>query len=214
MKESAEGPRERRRTETVNSLVRAARIATAEHGLHGFTIEELCEQAGVSRRTFFNYFASKEDAILGIPLHRDDTALIEAFLAGGSDGGGISSHLLDDLAALTVARWRSMDIAPDTASELVAAVDREPRLLARILTLTNDGEREDADLVARREHLAPGDVRAEVAAITIGALCRAATSEYLATERAVAFEEIFTRRLDAARSLFATQIARPVEGPL
>ncbi len=37
----------------------------AHYGLNGFTIEQLCEDVGVSRRTFFNYFPSKEDAIIG-----------------------------------------------------------------------------------------------------------------------------------------------------
>ena len=47
-------------------MIVEARRATVEHGLHGFTLEQLCATVGVSRRTFFNHFASKEDVVLGI----------------------------------------------------------------------------------------------------------------------------------------------------
>lgn len=36
-----------------------------EGGLVAATVDAITEHAGVSRRTFFNYYASKEDAILG-----------------------------------------------------------------------------------------------------------------------------------------------------
>lgn len=35
-------------------------------GLASATIDRIAEKSGISRRTFFNYFPSKEDAILGI----------------------------------------------------------------------------------------------------------------------------------------------------
>lgn len=43
----------------------AAELAE-DNGLVAATVEAIAERAGVSRRTFFNYFASKEDAILGL----------------------------------------------------------------------------------------------------------------------------------------------------
>nr|WP_269328798.1 TetR/AcrR family transcriptional regulator [Kineosporia babensis] len=39
----------------------------AEHGIEHVTVEAISEAAGVSERTFFNYFATKDDAILGDP---------------------------------------------------------------------------------------------------------------------------------------------------
>ncbi|MFT4210912.1 MAG: helix-turn-helix domain-containing protein [Microbacterium sp.] len=210
--ESAEGSRARRRTETARTLIRLARAATAAHGLHGFTVEELCEQAGLSRRTFFNYFASKEDAVLGIPLHRGDEELTAAFVAGGTASGDISPTLLDDLAELALERWRTMDIAPDTARELFAAMHREPRLLGRMLDLGAQGEQDDARLIVQREGLEPGDLRAQVAALTVGALARAATGEYLHAEGAESFDVVFARHMRAARDLFATQAASLLEG--
>lgn len=205
--------RERRRTETVRTLVRLARAATADHGIHGFTVEELCERAGLSRRTFFNHFASKEDAVLGIPLHTDEEALTSAFVSRGGSDGRISPTLFDDLAELAVARWRTMDIAPDTAFDLFAAVEREPRLLARMLEHAEAATRADARLIEEREGLPAGDPRAHVAAAVIGALVRSATDEYLRSDRDEPFEHVFLRRIAAARDLFATQLPPNTEGP-
>ena len=100
---SADGLRERRRAETTRALIRAARRFTAEHGLAGFTVEELCSEAAVSRRTFFNYFASKDDAVLGMPLERSDAAAIARFVSRDADGPGLSPTLLTDLAVLAKA---------------------------------------------------------------------------------------------------------------
>jgi AcrR family transcriptional regulator len=204
--EIVESPRERRRLETERALARGARLLTAEVGLNGFTIEQVCEAAGVSRRTFFNYFASKEDAVLGIPAHRGDADAEAAFLAGGDPSAAdLSPTLLDDLAALAAVRWARMDVAPETAAELFAAVEREPRLLPRVVQHVSLMERSDAVLVERREGLPEGDLRAALAAQLIGLIGRSATEAFLTGLHVRSFEALYAERLVAARDLFATQ---------
>lgn len=83
MVDSANSLRRQRRALTARALTTPARLWTADRGIGGFTIDELCEAAGVSRRTFFNYFASKEDAVLGVCVERGDDHLAAAFIAGG-----------------------------------------------------------------------------------------------------------------------------------
>ena len=205
MSNSADSLRDRRRAETTRSLIRVARHYTAERGLHGFTVEELCSEAAVSRRTFFNYFASKDDAVLGLPLDRSDAAAIAHFLTSGEDGPGISSTLLTDLAVLAEERWRALDIAPDTVADLLRAVDKEPRLLGRMLEAGAEREKSDARLIEQRENLPAGDLRAQAAAQIVGAIARAATGEFLQPGNTDTFIEIFERRIVAARDLFATQ---------
>ncbi|MFH8252641.1 TetR/AcrR family transcriptional regulator [Microbacterium sp. B2969] len=208
MDESADSPRERRRADTTRALIRTARHFTAERGLSGFTVEELCSEAAVSRRTFFNYFASKDDAVLGIPLERSDAAAVARFLAQAEPTpGGISPTLLTDLALLAEERWRALDIAPETVRDLFAAVEKEPRLLARMLELGAEGERFDARLIEQREGLPDGDLRAQVAAQVVGALVRSAAAEFLQPGNEDTFLDIFERRIGAARELFATQTA-------
>lgn len=207
MPESADSPRELRRAETTRALIRASRRMTAEHGLAGFTVEELCSEVAVSRRTFFNYFASKDDAVLGVPLERTDAAAVTRFVAGGSPGPGLSPGLLTDLALLAEERWRALDIAPDTVSDLFRAVEREPRLLRRMLELGAEGEQADARLIEEREGLRPGDLRAQVASQIVGALVRSAAAEFLHADAPQTFLELFEQRIDAARHLFTTQTA-------
>ncbi|MBZ4487784.1 TetR/AcrR family transcriptional regulator [Microbacterium sp. cx-55] len=213
MQQSADSLRERRRAETGHALIRDARRRTAEMGLHGFTVEEVCEAAGVSRRTFFNYFASKEDAVLGVTLLRNDEAAVAAFLAGGDpESPDLSATLLDDLATLSIERWSVMDLAPDTFAELLAAVDREPRLLPRLLDHGAAIERADASLIEQREGLPEGDLRASIAAQVVGTIGRSTVHAFLNGGHDRPFADLYRTHLDAARQLLRSQNLLP-EGP-
>ena len=64
--------RERRRAETWSALHEAAASLALERGVEHTTVEAIAEGAGVSPRTFFNYFRAKEDAILGLHEPRVD----------------------------------------------------------------------------------------------------------------------------------------------
>src|SRR5918912_1787873 len=59
------GRRERKKLETRRALASAALHLAAERGPDQVTIEDIAEAADVSVRTFFNYFSSKEEAIIG-----------------------------------------------------------------------------------------------------------------------------------------------------
>ncbi|GAB2535327.1 TetR/AcrR family transcriptional regulator [Brachybacterium huguangmaarense] len=59
--------RERKKRRTRAAMHRAAIDLVAEHGVAGVTVEMIAERAGVSERTFFNYWPSKESAMLGMP---------------------------------------------------------------------------------------------------------------------------------------------------
>ncbi|HWF28610.1 MAG TPA: helix-turn-helix domain-containing protein, partial [Mycobacterium sp.] len=57
------GLRERRRRQTSADIRDAAVRLAQERGFDKVTIEEICVEAGLSTRTFFNYFPNKESAI-------------------------------------------------------------------------------------------------------------------------------------------------------
>jgi AcrR family transcriptional regulator len=59
------GLRERKKRATRLALSEAALRLALDRGLEQLTVEEISEAAGVSARTFFNYFTSKEHALLG-----------------------------------------------------------------------------------------------------------------------------------------------------
>jgi AcrR family transcriptional regulator len=78
MQISEPGLRERKRTETRNKLETAAVTLVLRDGLEHATLDAICEAADVSNRTFFNYFESKEDAIVGAKyVHVTDEAIAD-----------------------------------------------------------------------------------------------------------------------------------------
>jgi AcrR family transcriptional regulator len=60
------GLRERKKAETRAALQDATLRLAARHGIDKVSIEAIADAVGVSPRTFFNYFPSKEDAIVGM----------------------------------------------------------------------------------------------------------------------------------------------------
>jgi AcrR family transcriptional regulator len=64
------GLRERKKTATRQALHEAALRLAIEHGADRITVEAIADAAGVSRRTFSNYFANKEEALLYGDLQR------------------------------------------------------------------------------------------------------------------------------------------------
>lgn len=78
------GRRDRKKAETREALRSAALRLALEHGYEQLTVEAITEAADVSQRTFFNYFASKDDALLG--PDPDRAALLANALAGRPAG--------------------------------------------------------------------------------------------------------------------------------
>lgn len=58
------GLRERKKLETRRMIRRVTLDLALEHGLENLTVEAIAHRAEIAPRTFFNYFAHKEDALV------------------------------------------------------------------------------------------------------------------------------------------------------
>mgnify|MGYP001430083551 CR=1 FL=1 len=194
------GRRERKAQETSSRLTSVSRRLTAERGLGGFTVQEVCDEADVSRRTFFNYFSSKEDAILGV--HPDDEfqQLSNGFLERGSRGW---SAVIDDLIELVIEHFEGMDLDPASHLEFHAALEREPQLLLRFMGVSRERDRQAVALVAKRENVPADDVRAQGAVSVLSALLKSAGDRYLNPANTVDFSSLIRNDLAAFRDVLA-----------
>ena len=89
------GLRERKRRATRREIQRAVLTLCAERSIDKVTVEEISRFAEISPRTFFNYFASKDSALVGDELELACDADIEHFITAGPHG-----DVLADLATL------------------------------------------------------------------------------------------------------------------
>ncbi|MFT2815475.1 TetR/AcrR family transcriptional regulator [Leifsonia sp. A12D58] len=197
------GIRERRKASTRRQLTSNARRLTAERGLKGFTIEELCDEVGISRRTFFNYFPNKEHAVMGSHDDEFTRPLLEKFMEGRPEGCiGVSETLMPDLLELAVTQMNLNAISAEEARAFHAAIDKEPQLIGSVLKIGAEREKQLAEIITKREGMAPDDQTAHIAVVLMSALLRKSTDDYFAHGNTVPFEELIRGHFASAQSLF------------
>lgn len=148
--EPAQGLRERKKRETRDALHRAALRATLDRGLNQVTVEEIAAAANVSERTFFNYFSSKEEAVVGHDPDRADR-FRDAVLARPADEEPVAA-----LRAVLIDFARHIsDDARDEWRDRFTAIKQNPELVAAHLAAWSRMERALADAIGRRTGIDP-----------------------------------------------------------
>ncbi|SHJ98400.1 DNA-binding transcriptional regulator, AcrR family [Nocardiopsis flavescens] len=164
------GLRERKKMATRRALREAAVRLALEHGLENVTVEDVAADVGVSTRTFFNYFGTKEEALLGeLPGTLDEEATRE-FAAGGPTG-----DFTDDLIGLLIAFLLDTEDLPRQREEMrlrKLLMDREPQLVPGVLARFHDMEQVVARAIAERTGEPPESDRPQLAAVTAMAVMR------------------------------------------
>jgi AcrR family transcriptional regulator len=149
------GLRERKKAATRQALHEAAVRLAIERGLDGLTVEAIADAADVSRRTFSNYFANKEEALLWSDRVRISRLLelVAARPAGEPPWRAMSAAVIELTAgSADDPRWsaeiRLLRRYPSLLAQQVAHYADAERALARLLSARLPAG-EDADLRSR-----------------------------------------------------------------
>lgn len=139
--------REKKRLATLKALATAAIELTLERGPENVTVDQIAERADVSSRTFFNYFSSKEEAIVGVsrdwiesaatslrarPADEPPVASLAVVLSKGADDPDEAARRWEERNELA---RRHPSLLPPQLAALVAVEDALSDALAERLGL-------------------------------------------------------------------------------
>lgn len=177
-----------RRIQRQREIHTAACRLVLEHGFDGFTMDDLAEAVGVSRRTLFNHMKDKASAVLGL---EDDLVhdAIEAFMAGGPSG-----HLVADVFHLVNQLSEDLEADDPDLAERHRLREAAIRADSKVLRLTEQFFVEIFDemvaAICTRERWPADDLRARTLCTTMLGLVKVSFDEILAG-RADSFHHAF-----------------------
>ena len=141
------GRRERRKLETRDKILSAARDLFAKNGFQATTVDEIASRADVAPATFFNYFHSKQ-ALLGLMADEVVEAL-HAMTSADLEGPGAPDEKLRRFVTSAAESIRAnRGIARDVLLEFIRT-DASPngpppyleRLMQPFIALVDEGQR-------------------------------------------------------------------------
>lgn len=178
------GLREQKKAATRRALTEAVLRLSGDRGFDHVTVEQVADEVGVSPRTFFNYFPSREAAVFGDDADRVD-AVRTAFAARPVDeplpvalGEALLATLGDDVTrsvASLVARARVVSTSPALLGHQMAAYARLE------VTLT--------ELVAARTRLPVEHPYPALVAASVGNCLRLALIHWVGVRPAMASQD-------------------------
>ncbi len=138
------GLRERKKLATRLALHQAALELVAERGLDRVSVDDIADRADVSPRTFFNYFASKDDAVVGLDP-AGPQRLAEEFASRP-----VNESPLQALRVVLRERAARMAEEPELWPLRMQVIDAHPVLRARLIAGFAESERVLSAAIAQR----------------------------------------------------------------
>jgi AcrR family transcriptional regulator len=145
---SRPGLRERTKARTRQELIDAAFTLFAERGFEGCTVDEIADRADVSPRTFFRYFAVKEDVALS-RLQDESDQLVQNLAARPVSEPPLTA--LREALREPVSRLR----AQTELCSVMKMVEGCPSLVARKMALNAAREERLAEVLGARMSVDP-----------------------------------------------------------
>ncbi|TCO60470.1 TetR family transcriptional regulator [Actinocrispum wychmicini] len=188
------GLRARKKIETRQALADAAIKLSVERGFENVTVEDIAVRAGVSTRTFFNYFPSKEDAVLRPdpdPIRRTQQ-IIDSFAAAPPD--------VAPARAFAMAMRSEAEQVDRAAAEWlirISIIERDPAMLVKMFTARAETERMAVEAIAARTNLDPAtDLYPELIYHAVGAAFRTAMKRWYALGGVGSLTALFDEAVD------------------
>ncbi|MBN6057858.1 TetR family transcriptional regulator [Nonomuraea sp. RK-328] len=188
------GIRERKKQRTRRALIEAALRLFAEKGYEETTLAEIAAEADVSTRTFFSYFASKEDVLLhDIETRMERTIAIVASHAPGEPLPDLLMRIVRDALARMA---EDEDYDAEETRVRIRLVTTVPGLQARALRMVFANQ---LRLVQALQESYGGRLGMVEAAAAVGAFAGAAKLAIVASvERGDSMEQALDAALRAA----------------
>lgn len=147
--------RSRRRLQTSREIQSAALKLALRYGYDTITTEMIAAEAGISQRTFFNYYPNKGAAIIGPEVGFDDQAVAWFQTSSGPLLSDLLQALYQHLTSSTVDHGTLHRIGRllGTASALQPIFDEVQKrfgdqITDLLVTRIGEGARQDAELLA------------------------------------------------------------------
>ena len=163
--------RERKRDRTRKALVDAAIDLFERNGYDGTTVADIAEAAEIGTRTFFSYFASKEELLF--PESDTRVAAAVTAIANRKPGDRPADVLLRALRDVGAADGEPDDMVNRVAAVRVALFRTVPAVRGRALQIQLDAQREIARHLQRAF---PAELDAVAAAALVGAFVGAVSA--------------------------------------
>jgi AcrR family transcriptional regulator len=186
------GLRERKKVATRHALGVAAMRLAIERGLDSVLVEDIAEAAGVSARTFNNYFASKYEAICALGFDR--AMRIGAALRERPAG----EPLWDAIVAAVMSEYSGADRALDEDWMAgIRLVTDEPALRGEYLKVQARTQYSLAEAIALRMGFKAGSsMFPRILAAAVTAAVQAAMEHWMNASRPVALAPVIRSSLD------------------